>query len=164
MDDAVTVKISADTLNKIKNIAYDLKWQNNRGTAKPYFLVIKTKKWRVANDEYATGETRTVRVDMEYDPKEFKNFEEYTKWYKVCDPDAQDERIRHEWNNLPEHILEAYDEEDNVFFTDRGYEEHMRLNGHNVRRGGEVHTYMKHAFRNPEMEAVFKLIEEIGNA
>lgn len=165
MKEMVTVQISRESLNAIKNIAHELKTQNNRATGKPYFLVIRTQRWRVAHDEYAIGTTKTVRVDMEGDPREFETFEEYNDWIQETSPDVIPKKeVEAMWEKLPKFPLEEYYDEENVFFTDKGFEEHVRQNGHNLgKHGKEYHTYLKHAYRNPELAAVFKLIDEIGN-
>ena len=164
MSEMVTVQISAETFNAIKNIAHELKTQNNRCTAKPYFQVIKTKKWRVAHDEYSHGETKTVRVDTEGDPREFETKEEFHEWLEDISPDYPTQKeVDKAWENMPEYTMEAYYDEENAFLTDKGFEEHVRQNGHNLgKHGKEYHSYLKHAFRNPEMQALFNLIEEVG--
>ena len=158
MDDLVTIQIKRETLKSIQDIAHELEFQDNRATAKPYFLVIRTKRWRTTLDSHAHGETRTVRINEDDDSTEFKSFEEYCAWAKAYDPD-DDSDLAAGWDKLPEYTLEAYYDESNVFLTDKGFDEHVRLNKHNL---GECHTYMKHAFRNPEMDAIFKLIAEVG--
>ncbi len=50
------------------------------------------------------------------------------------------------------HFVET---DENVFFTFKDYEEHIRLNSHNYQK---VHSYVKHAFRNPEMKSLLEAI------
>jgi len=181
--DTVIVELKIETYKFLKELNRRIETQNNRGTAKPYFLVIRSERWRVAHDEFHNGETRKAWVDFDGDPTTFHSKEEAIKWFcdyhrDLKDPgpnaDPDDITLFNEaegklkeqalkwFDNLDEYTEQLYYDEDNVFLTDEGYEEHMRLNGHNVKRGGPHHTYMKHAFRNPEMDGIFKAIKEIG--
>lgn len=71
------------------------------------------------------------------------------------------ERAERRWEDLEELEEEKYDEEDNVFLTEEGFKEHVRLNGHNLGRHGEYYSYVKHAFRNPEMENLLLAIAAV---
>jgi hypothetical protein len=52
---------------------------------------------------------------------------------------------------------------ENFFFTLEGYQEHVKLNGHNIARGcNKYDSYVEHAYRNPEIAGVLKAIKEIG--
>lgn len=69
------------------------------------------------------------------------------------------EKAEKEWEKLEEFEEEQYFTEENVFFTEEGYEDHVRLNGHNLgKRGRDYHSYVKHAFRNPELNNLFQAI------
>ncbi len=70
-------------------------------------------------------------------------------------------RAAGKWEDLEEVQLHLVDDlEDNVFFTFEGYQEHVRQNKHNMGRGEGFHSYVKHAYRNPEMESLWKAIQE----
>lgn len=66
-----------------------------------------------------------------------------------------DEFIR---EKCDEYSAAFVDVDDNVFLTFRGYNIHMELNGHNYRHLKDVHSYVKYAGRNPEMEMLLKSI------
>lgn len=184
-DPRVTIKVSPETYQFMKELNRRISTQDNRATAKPYFFVIRTEKWRVAHSEFHSGTTRDVWVDFNGDPTTFLSQEEAVEWYcdnhrKVEHPgpygDADDiaafiraeEELKSEamawFELLPRYVEEMYFEENNAFLTEEGYNEHMTLNGHNVKRMGKHHTYLKHAFRNPEMDSLFRAIKEIGEA
>ena len=132
--------------------------QNNRATATPYFYVVQTERWQPVHDEFHNGETRTCWVDYEGDPTIFYSKEEFLKWaqdyYEGTKTEAE---IETQWDNLQQVTEGKYYEEDNVFFTQDAYDEHVRLNGHNLRRNPYC-SYVKHAFRNPELAEMFRAI------
>jgi bisphosphoglycerate-dependent phosphoglycerate mutase len=142
MSDKVMIQVSRETLDFMRDLARKIETQDNRCTAKPYFFVIQKKQWRVTRNGYGHGETRTCRLDFEGDPTAYYSKEE---WLQHCreyeiDPD----RAERKWDDMEEFEEEAYEEEDNCFLTQAAYEEHLRLNGHNLCRG-EHWSYLKHA-------------------
>lgn len=143
----------------LKDLIQRMNAQDNRATATPYYFVVRTEKWRVAHDEYNSGETRQVRVDFEGDPTTFHSKEEFAKWareYYDGDPEKDIDTL---WDKLEEFTEEKYYEDENVFFTKEAYDEHVRLNGHNLgKRGRDFYSYVKHAFRNPELVKMFEAI------
>lgn len=167
MENKVTIEISKETLDFLKELNNRIETQSSRCTAKPYFLVIKRIKWRVAHDDCYSGESKVVRVDHDNDYLQFDNFEEYKQHCIDAhfNEDFDLKKCEKDWEDLPSYTMEKYEEEDNVFLTDKGYEEHLQQNEHNIKHGCvEYYSYLKHAFRNPEMEGIFKAIKEIGEA
>jgi len=136
--------------------------QDNHATAAPYFYVIRKEKWRVAHEDYTSGETRQVWVDREDgEAQAFYSKEEYLEWFKeFYENDFKNEyeleiNAENSFRKLEEFKQEQYFEEDNVFFTEQGYQDHLRINGHNIRNS---HSYIKHAFRNKELENLFTAV------
>jgi hypothetical protein len=79
--------------------------------------------------------------------------------------DKLDVETDNAWDKLDRYGLHVTTDEHNVFFTERGYNQHMELNGHNYRHGTEkAYSYVKHAFRNPEIENIFKALKDISKA
>jgi hypothetical protein len=131
---------------------------DNRCTAKPYLLLLQKKVKYVAHDEYDNGNTEDVWVEyytgdyMEADSKEelIDCFVENG----YCNDDG----------TLDKEILESIEkvrysyfwETQNVFLTDKGYQDHLDVNKHNLR---EHRTYGIHAFRNKEMESLLNLVD-----
>lgn len=136
--------------------------QDNRGTANPYFYVIHTKKWRLAKDGYSNGESYQCKYDHEM-CNEYKLSEE-EKYIEYCiEAGYSDtrEEAKERWDDLETHEMEAYYDEDNIFLTEEGYNQHVELNSHNLGRRGEYYSYVKHAFRNPEMYEMLKAIAAV---
>lgn len=143
----------------LKNLIHRMNTQDNRGTATPYFYVVRREKWRLTQHGFGCGKTRTIRVDFDGDPTTFRSKEEFLEWakeYHVGETVAEHES---RWNKLEEFTEERYFEDENVFFTEDAYREHVRLNGHNLDRGcSEYYSFVKHAFRNPELSKMFEAI------
>lgn len=128
---------------------------DNRYTARPYLLLLQQKEEFVAHEDYS-HDTKTVYIHHIYgDVTESESLYEmvkdlYRNGYSREDFEDRIEELKvgHHWRT------------DNVFLTDKGYEEHMELNGHNVSRGNGHRTYGINAFRNPEINLMFKAIEK----
>ena len=159
----VIVKMSQETFEFLRDLGRKIDAQNNRATAKPYFFVIQTEKWRVANDEYSTGETKRVWVDTSGQDEyhEWKSREEFIQ-NLIEHQDLSKKEAEEAAEDLKEFTMEKYIEEDNAFFTHDAFKRHVELNGHNLGRRGEYYDYLKHAFRNPEMDGVFKALAEFA--
>lgn len=135
------------------NLKERIESNDNRGTAQPYLLLLQIKKTYIAHDDYG-DDTKTRWV------------EQYTGDYVTADTEKELKEIIRGWHHDEEYVdFDPYQitkyqegyfwETVNVFFTDEGYREHMKINGHNI---GEHRTYGIHAFRNPEMKQVYDLI------
>lgn len=131
---------------------------DNRGTAKPYLLLLQEKEKYVAHPEY-NHNTETVWVERRSgDYTSFKSEKECLEWVKNWyedpfyepeeDEDYEIHEMGHHWKTV------------NVFLTDKGYEEHLDQNRHNLR---DFRSYGIHAFRNPEIKKMFEAIESCAS-
>jgi hypothetical protein len=154
--ETVKVEMSRQSFEFLKQLSERIATQDNRGTAKPYFYVIQRKRWRVAREDYASGETRRLRLDLDGDPTPYYSKKEWLQHCREYEIDA--EEAERKWSEMEEFTEEAYEEEENCFFTQKAYEDHLLSNGHNLR--GERWSFLKHAFRNPEMAGLFQVIDE----
>ena len=147
------VEISNKTVEFIKNFCHELKIQDCRGTASPYFYVVKCEKDEVRPVGHGCAEA--------------------WRHPEICETFTEEELIEYcEENHIdPEEFKEqcynfdldkGYVDE-NVFFTERGYDEHIKLNGHNYRHYNKFYSYIKYANRNPEIENLLNAIKEIGD-
>lgn len=154
----VTVQLTKETVGFLQELARRIATQNNRATARPYFFVIQKRRWRVAHEDYHSGETRQAWVDFSGDPDTYHSKED---WLQHCrDYQMTPEEAEAGWEKLEEFTEEAYVEEENCFLTFEAYKEHLEVNGHNLR--GEHWSYLKHAFRNREMDSLFRAIAEFA--
>ena len=135
------------------DLAKRIKENDNRCTAMPYLILLQVKRTYVGDEDYShDGQVQYVehysgnyaRADTEEELKK-----EIKSWHD------EDEEIDFEKYDITRHWQGFYWDTVNVFLTDKGYKEHLQQNRHNL---GEHRTFMIHAFRNQEMQEVFKII------
>lgn len=130
---------------------------DNRCTAQPYLLLLQEKRTYAAHPEYGT-DTEQVWVETVYgNYKRFTSESEMIEWFKEYEGDPEFEPA--EGIHYETYREGYYWETTNVFFTDKGYQDHLELNAHNL---GEHRTYGIHAFRNPEMKLILETLQKIG--
>ena len=140
-------------------LAKEIKEQDNRATASPYYYIVQGKREVIAPAGY--GDADYVYYNPEWG-------EAYSKegWEKILENEEGEEPVDIEEfisKKCEEFGLHLVDVEENVFLTFKGYEQHMGLNKHNYRHLKDVHSYVKYAGRNPEMEMLLKSIRAFGD-
>jgi len=122
---------------KLKEIAVELKkeidTQERLGTAQPLLIELQTKK-RIMADRRCARHQATA-----------KNCSFLTESPEDLGLDPEEQIY---WDE--EWLTEQ------SFFTHKGLAEHLELNGHNY--NSETRSYIKHAFRNPEIRRVHEII------
>lgn len=141
-----------DFLEKIAN-------QDNRITAAPYFYVIRTS---VEVPAYEGCGDRVYWYSPEDPEIRFESIEEYIEHAKEyeCYSDM-DEEDKEKFNNRMETIewdltkVEVSDswQERGMFLTETDAKRHLEANRHHY--SDDAHTYVKHAWRAPELEEFF---------
>lgn len=139
-------------MRDLKQIAEDISSQDNRCTASPMIILLQVQKEYVAHPDYAR-ESKEVWVDQvtgdyikaETEVEIRKRLREYY--------DGDHTKKIKRGKDYECFTMSYYWETENVFFTDKGYEDHMRINGHNY-RNTKTRTYGIHAFRNQEMKTI----------
>jgi len=150
----------AKALNYLQSFMKKIAAQDNRATAFPYFYVVRTKRWLPTEEGCSFGddsETKTVYTYIHDCHSEWESKEEYIQSLIEDGVSAKEAAMKAE-EELTEHHMASIWEESNVFFTEEGYNEHLRQNKHNLR---EPHSYVKHAWRNPEIKELFEALSEI---
>jgi len=151
-----TIAVSDETAAFLSELATRLANQDRRGTADPYYFTVR-KFVDVAVPE-GCGE-KVMYFDSQ-------DCESYTE------EEAKENAIEHEmeFDDYVEDRCNKYDvkEEEryeNFFFTLEGYQQHIKMDGHNIaRRCNKYDSYVDHAYRNPEIAGVLKAVKEIGCA
>ena len=147
-----TITISDETYDFLKQLSKDMKEQDNRYTPSPYFYVIRGEKKLVAPEGFGDEEWYSSEAE-----RSFKTEEEMKEYCQENEEDFEtfkDDCTVYGSQIVPEHH--------NFFLTEKGAKKHMELNGHNYRHYEKVYDYVDFAFRNPEVESLFKAIHEIG--
>jgi len=167
------VEISKEDLDFVRNLAHELATQSNRATGKPYYYTIRKKKRVVGMD--ASYSSETVMVDTcSGDYQEFPDEEAAIVAEMKEQEISREEAEKYVDKTYEEFGVYEYEEDQNVFLTYKGLLEHIRLNGHNIGRridpdkpwveDDQIHSYVHHAFRNPEMRRLIEIIEKLGTA
>ena len=134
----MTEKIIKDFLNQIST-------QDNRGTAYPYFYVIRTEVKKPAPDYDCDGTTFYWEGD-EWDSKEELEFS-----LKECGYDeAEKKRIREEVRECP---YKKEWEHRCMFLTEQDASDHLKANHYHYSHN--AHTYICHAWRAPQLKEFF---------
>lgn len=145
------VDISAESLHFLTKLVKEIKNQDNRATSKPYFYCIKDH--RIQSVPEGCGDEFRYIWDNEVFTKseclEYLDLDEEA-FLKLLDMgDIQ----------LYEVVEEVYEPNNhNVFFTEKACHEHIEQNRHHFNK---PYSYVHAAWRNPEIEGIFRAIEEI---
>ena len=151
-----TITISDETAAFLSELTFRLETGNGRGTADPYYFTVR-KFIDVAVPDGCGDKV------MYFDSQDCESYTE---------EEAKENAIEHEmeFDDYVEERCNKYDvkEEEryeNFFFTLEGYQQHVKMNGHNISRVcNKYDSYVDHAYRNPEIAGVLKAIKEIGCA
>ena len=128
----------------ITNFLRKMASQSNRGTAFPFFYVIRDYR-----KEFVTDETETPYF---FDGERYLSFDEYNKYQSECD---EPKVSLDEFENL-DNIVRGYFQktpfivEDTLFLTETDAENHLKENYYHY--SAKAHTYVMHAWRAPELK------------
>lgn len=149
------IEISKDGLDFARKLAEEIDAQDNRCTARPYFYVIQEKRVE-AVPEGCGDFVRWLHCDGE-----LMDEDDVRDWLELDDsadiPDIADEREELTAISCVERWVTP--ENHNVFFTEKAIKKHIKANAHHW---GETRTYVRHAWRNPEMEGALSALREIA--
>jgi len=151
-DEKIQITVDKKHLDFLVDLMTKIGNQDNRGTAFPYFYIMRQPRWRVIPEGYGYGETKHIFYDSEC-CREHETKEDYIKECIEEGIPAKEAYMKAE--ELQEGWLEQYYEEDNMFLTEEGYNKHLKLNRHNLK---DPHNYIKCAWRNPEITDLFKAL------
>jgi hypothetical protein len=155
------IEISDEDLSFLKNLAHEIDSQDNAATAHPYYIVVRTSRQIILPQGHGSGEAVYHDEDGD-DPATslYKSLEEAAEAFSRYGYADIQERL----DALIEYGTDEIEEDHNVFFTRKGYEKHMELNGHNYRGDWfqKPHSYTHHAFRNPEIKTLLEIVRRLS--
>jgi hypothetical protein len=127
---------------QIAKLIREINAQDNRATASPYYFVVQSKKWV---DTVHGGDKQVIYYDGIFTLEE----------WKALGPDCTEES----WENQhPFWVREEWEDRE-VFLTERAALLFMRANARHL---NEPRTYVKHFWRNSQMETVMEALEEFS--
>lgn len=134
----------------IKNFLKQIATQDNRGTALPYFYVIRTEVEDSAPLENC-DETKVYWNDQSFD-----SMEDLEK--DLTENGYDEEAIKEAMNEACEYGIKKRWDERNMFLTEQDAENHLIAN--NYHYSHNAHTYVKHAWRAPHLAEFMKALTE----
>jgi len=152
------IDLPEDVVEFMQNLATEITNQDCRATRAPYFYVVQGQEERPAPAGYGDVKYYVAMWEASYTPEQLVvriaewNENNPSRRDHISDVD---EFIR---DNCQEYSPAMVTIEENAFLTFKAYKEHMELNRHNYRHLENVHSYIKYAHRNPEMEKLHKAI------
>lgn len=168
-----TIQVSDEMYEFLTDLSVELNLQDNRCTASPYFFQVREIKEVAAHK----GSGIEVLYSSEHE-KELRTDEEKVAWIKEHEDSFFETPFEDEAREVGHHTMtheldemlielgfeEFYVEDmpvfSNTFLTSKACDEHIRVNGHNLRHPS---NYLSHAFRNPELEKVLEFLRGITN-
>lgn len=170
---AKKIEVTDEMYEFLMNLSKEIKEQDNRCTATPYFFQVRETKevpaHRGSGDEvYYSSE---YEVDLRTDADKVDWIEEHTECFinTRFEEDVKYVGIHTSTWDLDEMLDElGFDRfyvnneyvYSNAFFTSKACDDHIRINRHNLKHPV---NYLTHAYRNSEMEMMYKFILGISN-
>jgi len=170
---AKNIEVTDEMYEFLMNLSKEIKEQDNRATAMPYFFQVRETKEVPAH----RGCGEEVMYSSEYET-ELRTDEEKVEWIKEhveyfvgtnYEQEASDVGVQTSTWDLDDMLKEMDFEEfnvdtdytySNIFFTSKACDAHIRINRHNLK---QPVNYLNHAYRNEEMEMIFKFLLGLTN-
>jgi hypothetical protein len=135
-----------------------MKEQNNRSTASPYFYVIRSSKLIITDPDYYSDEVKYYHSD--YDNLTWNTEEEFIEYLRhdLSEAPYSEAYIELEVEKLKKLYFIKTWEEHGMFLTEEDAENHLKSN--NYHYSHDAHTYVKHAWRAPELQ---KFLDNLMN-
>jgi hypothetical protein len=157
-----TIQVSDEMYAQLMELSKEMNIQDKRATAEPYFFQIQTKKKIYVPD--GCGNECWVNDDNEIETEEGIN----DTIFQYEDEAIPIENIQSMKDYEKEEILERAgwrkvnyqfeDQYENAFFTSKACKDHIEKNHYHYHKPID---YLTHAFRNPEMELIFKFLSSL---
>jgi len=169
---AKKIEVTDEMYEFLMNLSKEIKEQDNRATAMPYFFQVRETKEIAAHEgcgnevwwstDYET-ELRTDADKVEWIKEHPEHFDEYEDKELINEIDELDcwqldDFLR--YDDFQKFYVDTDYTYSNTFFTSKACDEHIRINRHNLK---QPVNYLNHAYRNEEMEMIFKFLLGLTN-
>ena len=168
-----TIEVTDEMYKSLMELSEEMTTQDNRCTAMPHMFQVQETRKVPASE--GCGEEVWYNPECE---QELRTNEEIIEWLSENENDLASVIIEEGVSEAKFGAMENWDldtlleekgfskfyETDgntysNTFFTSKGCDEHIRINGHNLHNPV---NYLTHAYRNAEMDLVSKFLCEIS--
>lgn len=159
------IQVTDEIYDFLSNLSKEIKSQDNRATAKPYFYQVQEEEevgvpdgcgeevWVCDGEIHLRTEKDIKGAVFEWKDWELGNKEDEKK-FKELDSFEIEEILEENYRKVNVDIRHKYS---NCFLTFKAYQEHITRNGHNL---CNPTSYLFHAYRNNEMDMLFKFLQE----
>lgn len=153
-----TINLSEEDYQFLKNLAHELRTQDNRLTASPYFYTIVTDRLYPALEDMGDGPTQfTDTGDGDYFTANTRaEVEKAITEYYAPDPVPKDR-----FDQILEYGTYRVLEHRNVFLTEKACHQYLEKNKHKLRSHSEPYSFVDYADRNPEMAQLLSILRKI---
>lgn len=160
-----TIEVPDDIYDKLLEMSNEIKNQDCRCTAKPYFYQIRQKEriYGIEDDFYVDGYVwingdKEGDVDSDRDSMiECLEGNDVSFDKESVDDDGLNELMEENgYHKVNYMLIEKYE---NSFLTEKSCKEHIRMNHYHYESPVD---YLNHAYRNPDMELIFRFLETLG--
>lgn len=160
------IQVSDDIYDFLMNLSKEIKTQDKRATAMPYYFQVQEDKeicvpdgcgeevWIMDGEVCLRTEEDIREAVFEWKEWDLEN-SEHQKEYDQLDSFDIDEILENNYRKVNIDISHTYT---NCFLTYKAYEEHLRQNRHNLTN---PKSFLFHAFRNPEMDMLFRFLQDL---
>lgn len=171
-----TIEVTDEIYDFLSNLSKEIKTQDNRGTAKPYFFqVMEEEEVGVPNGNGEEVWVQDGKICLRTEEDVKKAVWNYYGWpsMHIAGDNSEEDLVRdceEEYISMSSWEIEAVLEVNyrkvcvdkkekfsNCFLSEKACNKHIEINGHNLKN---PHSYLHHAYRNKEMEMLFKFLEE----
>ena len=158
-----TIQVTDEIYAFLSNLSKEIKSQDNRATAPPYFFQVQEDEeiavpkgcgeeaWACDGEICLRTEEDIKNAIFEWKGWESGNHEDEELFKKLDYLDI--ERILNE--NYKKVNVEIREKYSNCFLTFKAYQEHVSCNAHNL---NNPKSYLFHAYRNSELDMLFKFL------
>lgn len=137
----------------IKTFLTKMKTQNNRGTAQPYFYVIRTEV-----EDFAPTDN-CDEVKYYWNERSYSSMDEIEKYF--VENDYSEDYVISARREVLEYGSRKRWDHRGMFLTETDAENHLKLNHYHYSHN--AHTYVEHAWRAPELNNFFRALFDYFN-
>lgn len=160
-----TIQVTDEIYAFLSNLSKEIKNQDNRITAMPYFFQVQEDEeiavpdgcgdevWVCDGEICLRTEEDIKNAVFEWKDWELGNKEDEER-FKELDYYDIEEILKENYIKVNVSTRRKYS---NCFFTFKAYQEHISCNGHNL---NNPNSYLFHAYRNNELDMLFKFLLE----
>lgn len=153
-----TINLSEEEYQFLKELAHELRTQDNRMTASPYFYTIVTYRLYPALEDTGCGPTQFTDTG---DGDAFTANTRAEVEKVITEAYAPDPVPEGRFDEILEYGTHMVQENHNVFLTEKACNQYLEKNSHKLCSRSKPQSYVDYADRNPEMARLLDILRKI---